>query len=1657
MPNEVMRDEAVLEMQIDNRQFIKGAEKTITVVDKLKNALSFKGHDDGFDRIQKSANNVDLTGIAKDLEAITKRFTTLGQTGMNVIKNLTDDIYNFSKKTVKSLTIEPVTQGMSKYESYIKATQTIMAATRNETVPEQYASQLEYVEDMLSKLMWYSDETSASFTDMIETVGKFTSSGVGLEDAVREAMGVYNAAFGAGVSNQQAGMALYNLAQALSTGKVTQVDWKSIENANMATEEFKNVILEAAVQIGTLKKDASGAFKTLKGETITATKGFKSFMEQGLFTRNVLEQALINMGEYSYTLNAAIEDLGISSNYSTSEIMDMFEAVNKSADKSKALQELHDRLYDELEGKGVPTVKALTEVYEKLSDQTYAISENAFKMGQEYKTFADVLEATKDAVSSGWMTTFRHIFGNLEEAKQLWTDVGGVFYELFAQGAELRNNILEIWHTTGGRDSLISAIRNLYNAVKSFVDPIVNAFKKVFTVFNENNESETAKKLTDLTKRFEKWTEKLTLSEKTITGIGNAFEKFFGFLPKAIKWVSALFKKWVPGYEQLNKVLPKTLGYLKDFVVLFFDAFSDGEKGFDWEFFKTGAVAIFNNISESILKLWAAVKKYADEVKDIPILGTVFDKLVTVVETLRGLFTKSTEEASEMEEGTGFLDKALDRLSSFWTSFTGAVDDVNDGLGTLWSWVKSIGDIATEAWDALSGDDPSSVGSKVTAFVTGILNGIRDGLKTIKLSDIIDSAKTGIFLYIAYEFSKFIKTIKGTAKEFNTVWESFGGVFRSMSSAISSYGKSQNANYMLKIAGAVAILAASMIALSLVPERKIVTVAVSLAFLFKILQGIAKGMAKWGKFGGDKINTNNSGNTTLSNSMFSGNTTTFNVFSSIAQNLIAMAILIVAAAHVIKQLGVLNTDQIYTGLTVIGIIMAEAVATLVFLSKNAENLRPGTMLPLLGMAALIWSVGTALEKVENIDWKKIATTGAVIAGVIVAMGFAVKLMQQSSWSSGLGSMLSLFSIVAAMYAIVPLMLGIDAYMAKNGGERLISDFFVLAIAGGILVGFAAIMAKIGNAKGALKGAAQLAIIGAAMILFAAALTIAVPSILIFVNGLFDLLAKMVEFGDFGGLAIAIIMLAGLAVVLGLLGYAAGFIGKAMLSAGIGFVTFAAGLLLVSVALGILATVLVPFGGAIVDFCEMLLSNGETIVKIVALTIAGVLAAIAASKLHIAYTLISVILTILIVIHEFGPQIINVLYIIAEDIFKFLFELIPLFVAFLLAAILTIINNLANAIRANASAILDAIENLVAAIFTLLIEGLIRLFGKLGAFLTEAFYTVFRPGEKVDGALLEWSKKMDDIADQVDKDINDAFGPPIDTAGKSGEDMFKSFIGNFEGKADSLESLDEFGTAIKNRLNPVAEDVGSEGGGVTAQAYMDNITSYLGESVPGLNVDLSSISSAFDISGQTGPLGNNAATSFISNIYGTGSDNHVQGAYDAGFAVSNAGIQGMADGQQSHSPSRLAMQLGAYLIQGYVSGISDNENRAYTATESLAIKMGESMRNALTTVQALAEQDFEMHPRITPVVDMSNIDSAAGSMNSMFGNASARLSGVGRNMANLDSAASSMSALSNAKSNISQDTYEVNIYTQPGMDEEMIADAVIVRLSNGLVRKEVSLG
>src|SRR5699024_8502472 len=142
--------------------------------------------------------------------------------------------------------------------------------------------ELSVVNGYLDELNDYADKTIYSFADMTNNIGKFTNAGVSLKDATKAIQGVSNVAAVSGANTEEASRAMYNFSQALSQGHVKLIDWKSIENANMATVEFKNQLLESAVAAGTLEKTADGMYRVLTTngqgsgmeETINATQNF---------------------------------------------------------------------------------------------------------------------------------------------------------------------------------------------------------------------------------------------------------------------------------------------------------------------------------------------------------------------------------------------------------------------------------------------------------------------------------------------------------------------------------------------------------------------------------------------------------------------------------------------------------------------------------------------------------------------------------------------------------------------------------------------------------------------------------------------------------------------------------------------------------------------------------------------------------------------------------------------------------------------------------------------------------------------------------------------------------------------------------------------------------------------------------------------------------------------------------------------------------------------------------------------------------------------------------------------------------------------------------------------------------------------------------------
>lgn len=282
-------DQRVVEMRFDNAQFERETRNTMSTLDRLKQSLNLTGASKGLENINSAAKNNNMSVLGGAVESVGAKFSAMQVVGITALANITNQAVNAGKRIAAAFTIDPIKTGFNEYELKMGSIQTIMAST---------GESLDTVNGYLNELNEYSDKTIYSFSDMTTNIGKFTNAGVKLEDAVMAIKGISNEAAVSGANANEASRAMYNFAQALSAGFVKLIDWKSIENANMATVEFKNQLIEAAVAAGTLKKSGDGMYEVVNvvskanASVLNATHNFNDSLGNQWMTTEVLINTL---------------------------------------------------------------------------------------------------------------------------------------------------------------------------------------------------------------------------------------------------------------------------------------------------------------------------------------------------------------------------------------------------------------------------------------------------------------------------------------------------------------------------------------------------------------------------------------------------------------------------------------------------------------------------------------------------------------------------------------------------------------------------------------------------------------------------------------------------------------------------------------------------------------------------------------------------------------------------------------------------------------------------------------------------------------------------------------------------------------------------------------------------------------------------------------------------------------------------------------------------------------------------------------------------------------------------------------------------------------------------------------------------------------------
>lgn len=1243
-------DENIVSMKFNNGQFEKGIKSTLDLLANLRKGLNLDGAQKALSDVGATAKAVDLSGLGSSVDGLSAKFAALATVGITALSNIANRAVDAGVSIVKSLTIDPVAAGYGDYERKLTSVQTVMNAT---------GKSLETVSGHFDELDTYADNTIYNLDDMTSALAKFVNAGVDLKLSIPAIKGIGNATAYAGQGAAEAQLAYRNFSDAISKGYMGGGDWLSLKNSNVVTKEFKDVMIETGIEMGTLRKTAKGTYETLgngaKKSSVSAAELFNVLGETQWADTNVL------MGTLS-----------------------------------------------------------------KFADTTTELGKKAQGSAQDVKSFSMMFETLSASVGTGWTDTFEILFGNVEEAKKVFTPLTNVFASMIDGITALRNDPLEAWKDAGGREAVINGIKNAFVALGNVFGPIKDAFRQVFP-------PSSGQLIIALSKGFEKLTEAIKMGGVASNAIKGVFVGVFTVLKFGVEIVKGVIRYFVdfaailgqafqalaPIGVAIGEVLSKIQNWVvaSDGVQKFFDLIIAGRReAMDplIDFIGRMATAIaslirgdFQGFKQQFLDSFEAFTPLVDKAKlaidalkgVVGNLGQGFEKVKTVAQ---GLFANASAEAQKFYGGAlsgllGYIDRlkqAFDDLKakmSFKADTLGT--DVAAGMGESLNSVQTVGDKVKTLWDKLAEgfgrvkDALQPVMNGIIGTFTTMRDKVADFLKSLTFEDAVSLLNTGILIGLYMAIKGFVDKLSGLTVDISKIVESISGTFGKLTETLSAMQDNLQATTLLKIAIAVGVLVASVVALSLIDAGALGRALGAMTVLFGSLMATFKVFAK----------VTASGVTGMAS-------------AATAMVLLSVAVRILASA--VATLAKLDWNELAKGLVGVGGLLAALGLFLKFAQTSEEAvLKTGG---LIALAIAINLLAIAVGKLGSMD---IATLGkglGAVAAVMAMLGGFSKLVSGTTgvFQAAAGMLVLSVSMLALTFAIkamaaIPFgtvvqgvaamsiaLAGIGGAMHAMPAAKMASSSAALVLVSGAMLILAKVLTIIGampiesivmalgainfsllslvvamNLIGAtgLKGAAALVVITSALaMLVPIILLLGSTDIQTLAIGLGALAAVFVIFGVAG------LVLAPIVPILLALGAAMMLISGAMMMAGVGMLAFGAGFAALAAAgtagSAVLASAMLALGAVIPTLMEQVGMGIRAFAKV-----------ISESGPVFVKAMSTLILSLARAIRKTAPEVIDTIVVLIHKLLDVLVTNVPQFVEKGLALVTGILNGIASKI------------------------------------------------------------------------------------------------------------------------------------------------------------------------------------------------------------------------------------------------------------------------------------------------------------------------------------------------------------------------------------------
>lgn len=1096
-------DERIVEMKFDNADFERNAQTSMRTLSELKNSLNLEDAGKGLDSLTKISDKFNLDGVGNAVSNISDRFTALGTIATGALLRIGDQAVQTGERMLKALTIDPIKTGFEEYELKMDSVQTIMAGTGED---------LQTVSKYLEELNLYADKTIYSFSDMTNSIGKFTNAGVKLDDAVSAIQGIANEAAVSGANAQQASHAMYNFAQALSSGFVKLIDWKSIENANMATVEFKQQLLETAVALGTVKKEGDKFVTTTTNangkisDAFNATLGFNDSLAHQWMTTDVLTKTLAKYAD---------------------ETTDIGKKAFAAAQDLKTFSQMWDTLKEAAQSGWSVTMETIIGDFDEAKVLWTAV-------GNEISGILDAQSNQRNELLKEWksgggrdalLESFKNIWQNL---KAIIKPIREAFREIFPpttskQLLDITNKFKEITKKFKISESTAKKLKDTFKGLFSILNlgkkVITNLFRIIVPAFGKLGG--IGSKVLDFTSNVGKMITSFVNGEKAANKFGKTFDKFKsmnGSLTNFVSNIKDFLNQVKNAYTTGEAAGGKLQGVLKSLFTIaqnLTDAFFDMAEsltGLDLTKFR-------NNLRNSLDQAYEDVKNFVANVQDkiknsfneggggvggvinvtLDIVDNLAESLLQFISDLTGLDTEQlrqkiadgiqtikdklqellnkAKEIDEVNEKLSLTNTLINGLKSSLSVVTNLFKKLVDGfttfvtenpfllINTMFAFFH--GKTIDEALKSITGffnslTDISKSLSGIGGEIKKTLNSVKDALKSfqneINAKIILELAiSIGILALALKEIAEIDATDLGSKMlAVSTLFGELVGAVEILSKTllkVDIIGLSSIASAMLKMSAAIFLIAEALKAMDQVDPSKLMASVGALSFVFAEIIGAFYVLKKL------KIK---------------------HISLSIQTAVLAFAEALNLMADAISKFATITDPETLRNATLaaMGCIIALAVGITFIGAMDIKSIGLKTSLAIIAMAAAIWLLADAINKIATMqDPERLISSLVVIGGMLIGLTLAVKFLGDTS----LGSVLA---IAAFAYALKTLSDAIVQLNDVNPG-MLITSVIMLSVAIGVLTGACYLLGETG--PGAIIGAVAIVIMSAALRVLADAL------------------------------------------------------------------------------------------------------------------------------------------------------------------------------------------------------------------------------------------------------------------------------------------------------------------------------------------------------------------------------------------------------------------------------------------------------------------------------------------------------------------------------------------------------------------------------------------